>query len=277
MIFEKLQMPMHYRRFKPANELSHLVRYYWSFDARQHSVAQLIIQSFADRFPRLIFQDVDQFSSICNAHGKAMPVCYLSGIDTAPTTAVMAGAFSHFGVSFFPHALPVFFRIGATELANTMPDVECVTRDGLTELLRHQPHEQRVRLLNRYLLEKLKWSTSVDHLVHRLINDAQVHARSVNSLPAIYQVSERQLQRRFKQQVGVSLKKYQRVVRFEQTLTRLSGASYCDLTAIAADMDYTDQSHFIKEFNEFAGITPYAFVSRKNVGAESSSFLYLPD
>jgi AraC-like DNA-binding protein len=47
------------------------------------------------------------------------------------------------------------------------------------------------------------------------------------------------------------------------------------LTSIAFELGYTDQSHFIKEFQEFAGMSPYNFVRNKSVGAESSSFLYI--
>ena len=79
-----------------------------------------------------------------------------------------------------------------------------------------------------------------------------------------------------KKQVGVFLKGYQRVSRFELALKRLATVDYVELTSIAFELDYTDQSHFIKEFQEFAGMPPYNFVCNKSVGAESSSFLYIP-
>jgi AraC-like DNA-binding protein len=82
------------------------------------------------------------------------------------------------------------------------------------------------------------------------------------------------LQRRFKKQVGVPLKRYEHISRFELALNRLATVDYSELTSIAFELGYTDQSHFIKEFQEFAGMSPYHFVRNKSVGAESSSFLY---
>ena len=93
-------------------------------------------------------------------------------------------------------------------------------------------------------------------------------------LASSFRISERQLQRRFKKQVGVPLKRYERISRFELALNRLATVDYSELTSIAFELGYTDQSHFIKEFQEFAGMSPYNFVRNKSVGAESSSFLY---
>ncbi|MEJ7608231.1 MAG: helix-turn-helix domain-containing protein [Bryobacteraceae bacterium] len=60
----------------------------------------------------------------------------------------------------------------------------------------------------------------------------------------------------FREAVGLSPKVYCRVQRFQKALTGVAaktGASWVDL-AIAAG--YSDQSHFNREFREFAGVTP---------------------
>ena len=115
---------MQYRQYVPADSLRNLVRYYWSLDGRQFSISRLNILSFADRYPRLIFQDVDCFEPIIDDEtGKQMPLCYLKGVRTRPTEVFMQEAFSHFGVSFYPHALTTFFGMGADELTNLMPDI----------------------------------------------------------------------------------------------------------------------------------------------------------
>src|SRR5688572_14948883 len=93
------RLAMQYRQYAPIDSLKHLVRYYWSLDSRQYSISQLSIHSFADRYPRLIFQDIDCFEPIINETGEEMPLCYLKGMRTRPTEAFMHGAFSHFGVS----------------------------------------------------------------------------------------------------------------------------------------------------------------------------------
>ena len=265
---------MQYRQYAPIDSLKHLVRYYWSLDNRQYSISQLSIHSFADRYPRLIFQDIDCFEPIINETGEEMPLCYLKGVRTRPTEAFMHGAFSHFGVSFYPHALSAFFGIDSDELTNTVPNINLICRCDLGERLRFKTQVERVAILDSFLLEKMT-KMSLDFTVQSIIHK-KAGVGDMEMLASSLRISERQLQRRFKKQVGVSLKRYQRVSRFELALKRLATVDYGQLTSIAFELDYTDQSHFIKEFQEFAGMPPYNFVCNKSVGAESSSFLYIP-
>lgn len=264
---------MQYRQYAPIDSLKHLVRYYWSLDNRQYSIPQLSIRSFADRYPRLIFQDIDCFEPIINEAGEEMPLCYLKGVRTRPTEAYMHGAFSHFGVSFYPHALSTFFGIDSDELTNAVPNIDLVCRCDLGERLRFKTQVERVAILDNFLLEKMT-KVSLDSTVQRIIH--KMESGDMTMLSSSLRISERQLQRRFKKQVGVTFKRYQRISRFELALKRLATVEYSELTSIAFELDYTDQSHFIKEFQEFAETSPYNFVRKKSVGGESSSFLYIP-
>ncbi|QHT65251.1 helix-turn-helix transcriptional regulator [Rhodocytophaga rosea] len=265
---------MQYRQYTPIDSLKHLVRYYWSLDGRQDSISRLSIESFADRYPRLIFQDIDCFEPIINSTGEEMPLCYLKGVRTRPTEAFMHGAFSHFGVAFYPHALSNFFGIDSDELTDTTPNINLVCRCDLGERLRFKTHAERVAILDGFLLGKMT-KLCLDFTVQSIIHK-KGKVSDMEMLASALRISERQLQRRFKKQVGISLKRYQRVSRFELALKRLATVHYSELTSIAFELDYTDQSHFIKEFQEFAEMSPYNFVRNKSVGAESSSFLYIP-
>ncbi len=71
----------------------------------------------------------------------------------------------------------------------------------------------------------------------------------------------------FRDQVGVSPKRYARITRFSRTLVAIkSGAP---LAAVAADFGYTDQSHLTAEFREHAGFTPSAYVRALSYGGGS--------
>jgi AraC-like DNA-binding protein len=66
----------------------------------------------------------------------------------------------------------------------------------------------------------------------------------------------------FRDQVGVSPKRYARITRFSRTLAAIkSGAP---LAAVATDFGYTDQSHLTAEFREHAGFTPSAYVRARS-------------
>lgn len=68
--------------------------------------------------------------------------------------------------------------------------------------------------------------------------------------------SHRQFAVLFRQGVGLTPKLFCRVLRFQRVLHRIAtypAASWADLALFAG---YADQSHFNREFREFAGITP---------------------
>lgn len=269
---------MDYRQYIPSAELRRYVRYFWSFDCIQNAGTVFHIKSFADKYPRLIFQDLHGFESLKTLSNEKLPACYLSGIDTKHTDAIVQGNFSHFGVSFYPHGLAAFFGESPESLINTMPDIELICQCDVQDQLQHAAdHFERVAIMSKYLHHKLqeqKQDLLIDHLLHEHGLDFEI---PMHTLTKTYQVSQRSLQRRFKSAVGISHKKYQRILRFEESLKQLVNISYRELGAIAYELKFTDQSHFIKDFTEFSGMSPYAFVKRKSVGAESSSFIYTVD
>lgn len=270
---------MQYKIYPVCKELKPWVRYFWSYDATMGEKLTLHIRSFADRFPRLIYQDTDNYAPILGQqNSESRPRCYVSGIDTKPTDATWLGSFSHFGVSFFPHALPAFWGIDATMLTDVTPDITMLGKTDLPEKLRAaHSHKERVKHTSAYLIGKLqtrKQDVLLNDIFHLTPIDSPTKNISIDNLVKQYKLSERQLQRRFKANVGVSAKKLQRISRFENALQILSNTNYGMLTNIAYELGYTDQSHFIKDFTVFSGMTPYDFVQQKNLGSESSSFIY---
>jgi AraC-like DNA-binding protein len=69
-------------------------------------------------------------------------------------------------------------------------------------------------------------------------------------------LSERQLERRFLERVGVTPKRFATLRRFERAVAFTRTAP--SLTAVALDAGYYDQSHFIREFRRFTGVSPGA-------------------
>jgi AraC-like DNA-binding protein len=60
----------------------------------------------------------------------------------------------------------------------------------------------------------------------------------------------------FRAAVGLSPKRYARIVRFRGALARVATRSAPSWADLALAAGYSDQSHFNREFREFAGVTP---------------------
>jgi AraC-like DNA-binding protein len=74
--------------------------------------------------------------------------------------------------------------------------------------------------------------------------------------------SHRRFLQLFRQGVGLAPKTYLRVLRFQRVLPVLRSDPALSLAALAADLGYSDQSHFNREFLAFSGVTPLAYRQR---------------
>ena len=81
---------------------------------------------------------------------------------------------------------------------------------------------------------------------------------SISGIAAKHGMSGRTLERRFRSEVGMSPKMYQRVVRFRRAF-RLLEAGRGSSARIAAAAGYFDQAHLIRDFKQFTGASPRRF------------------
>ncbi len=75
--------------------------------------------------------------------------------------------------------------------------------------------------------------------------------------------SPRQFIDRFRHEVGFAPKTSARILRFTNVIERLQVSDRVCWADLAAEFGYYDQSHFVREFREFAGSTPTDFLGRK--------------
>jgi AraC-like DNA-binding protein len=69
-------------------------------------------------------------------------------------------------------------------------------------------------------------------------------------------LSVRQLERQFREQVGMSPKSLARLTRFEAAQRRIYEGGELSFTRLAHDLGYADQAHFTREFRAFAERSP---------------------
>jgi AraC-like DNA-binding protein len=115
-----------------------------------------------------------------------------------------------------------------------------------------------LELLEQWLVARLLAGPSphplTDSVLARL--DGGGSADRVEPLARSLGVSARYLNRLFRQEVGIPVKAFARVLRFQRALDSLLAPGRPDLAALAADCGYYDQAHMNREFREFSGLTP---------------------
>ena len=76
-------------------------------------------------------------------------------------------------------------------------------------------------------------------------------------------MSRRTLERRFLDSVGISPKRFARVIRFKATLKHLKRHDAAVKRQGYLDFGYYDQNHFIKDFRYFMGGTPSDYFTNR--------------
>jgi AraC-like DNA-binding protein len=131
---------------------------------------------------------------------------------------------------------------------------------GREALYRASSFSERCNLLSAVLLSELKYP-NVDRRLARFIKFAL--GASVSGFDSAklvrndFGISDRQLRRLGSLYLGLSIKDYLKVARFQTMLHLIvTKGSKCDWAA-----HYYDQSHFIREFKDLAGTTPGKFLN----------------
>jgi AraC-like DNA-binding protein len=88
-------------------------------------------------------------------------------------------------------------------------------------------------------------------------------AASVGGLARELGWSHRRLIARFREQIGMPPKTVARVLRFERVSKLLRGQAPTTLADVALECGYYDQAHLNRDFRDFAGTTPAAYVAAR--------------
>lgn len=85
-------------------------------------------------------------------------------------------------------------------------------------------------------------------------------AVSIQELCAQTGYSECYVRRVFHKMHGISPKTFEKIVRFQNTLEKMTQKKSGDYYDLALESGYYDQSHMVKEFRSFMGLTPETYM-----------------
>jgi len=182
-------------------------------------------------------------------------------IDTIEQARVM-------GVEFHPGGSYPLFNERVDLLAGRdvgLDDLLGSRNWRLREQLLHTPCPRlRLKLLERWLVGRLG-SVEVDPLVsHAIATLTRAPAQvRIAALARDSGTSLRRFGAVFREQVGLSPKRFARALRFRAVIDSVHRHERVDWAAVAVDCRFYDQPHLVREFRDFAGMTPTAYLARQ--------------
>jgi AraC-like DNA-binding protein len=190
---------------------------------------------------------------------------HVVGPITRPGSMPVAGRVELLGITFRPGWASLFLQAPAEEVTDqTIPldhfwgtagrDLEEQLREAITV-------RQRLRLIEQELLRRLSAAPPLDRTMPRIaaLVLRSGGAMTIEHLSTLSGFTRQHLARRFRRELGISPKLYCRLVRFQNTMNRLSIAPPRDWASVAVKLGYYDQAHLIADFKEFSGFTPTTF------------------
>jgi AraC-like DNA-binding protein len=241
--------PVRYQEFLPPRELSHAIECIWL-------LTPAAARSGLDRiYP-------DGASDIVNSGGN-VTVC-----GPAPSFRVISGIAPLVGFRIRRGTARTVLGISPTELARGAVSLGALCgrrgEEFANRLAELCASEIQIAPLCGLLAEQIPGPRELDEAVLAVIErmDRSGEGHPMESLASGVGLSERQLRRRFENQVGLGVKHYARMIRFQHFLDairrnkRQLGAALPGWAALGCDHGFSDQAHLIREIKAFAGLTP---------------------
>ena len=268
--FTILKIDTIFNFYKPKPPLSKFVDSFWLYEgyAPEQRTERILPTGTLElvinlRQNELLFYDAERPENCSRFSGAIVSGAHGRGLapDTAEEVFVI-------GVHFKPGGAFPFLGLPAGDLADTHVDLE--TLWGLSagrlreRLCEARTSAERFRLLQEALLSRLCHGVEQHYAVSAALemfvkNQAGPRVREAAKYLGL---SQRRFIQVFKAEVGITPKLFSRIQRFQQTRTFIQHNPSINWADLAVDFGYFDQSHFIREFLEFSGLSPTDYINR---------------
>jgi len=204
-----------------------------------------------------------------DANGKeTFAGAHFSGLSNDCRTIQQEGLLDVVGISFFSAGAYAVLKKPMWEFSNRIVELtEVLNHFESLGCLKYLPTDkERIDAVEHLLLQVIdKEEASIPLLQHFI---ASVYHSNmcirVNDYCRASGINQKTLERTFKKRVGISPKSFIRKTRFQQALGHAIDRNYNTLTALAYDMGYFDQTHFVKDFQYYMHTSPLKFAKANN-------------
>lgn len=270
--FTILKIDTRFNFYKPKPPLSKFVDNFWLYEGYEpeHKTERILPTGTLElvinlRQNELLFYDAERPES-CSRLSCAV-VSGASGRGFVPDTPEEVFII---GVHFKPGGAFPFLGLPAGELADTHVDLETLWGPSAGRLRERmceaRTSAERFQLLEEALLGRLCHGVQQHYAVSAALEifGKNQAGPTVGEAAKYLGLSQRRFIQVFKAEVGMTPKLFSRIQRFQQTRTFIQHNPSINWADLAVALGYFDQSHFIREFIEFSGLSPTDYLNRHN-------------
>lgn len=169
------------------------------------------------------------------------------------------------GIRFFAGGARDFFSMSVHELGDRAIPLEelwgSAARTFADETAQAATISEMAIVAEKHLLMNMREPSSSTALVRRCVRALEESGGrlSLEELQDISGRTQRQLERLFKEYVGMSPKRFTRTLRLNYLLKAVRNLDAVDWHDLVLALNYCDQPHLIREFRDFIGMSPASF------------------
>ena len=263
---------MRYLRQRPEPPFNQWIDWYWYYDGfmPDHRLDRVLPDGTFELIINLKDEPRHTFDPTSLRPERSYNGAWISGsqsrylvIDTAPNSSMM-------GVHFKPGGAAPFLGFPAEELAGRVEELDSLwgsTAGQLREaLLEAASPAAKFSALTQFLTCRLKKSNSRSHPVQAALARfaAEPQTATIAEFAQSLGISQKHFIHLFKNEVGLTPKRFCRISRFQRVLQDVQSCKQVQWSDVAVAGGFYDQSHLINEFEAFSGISPAAYMDRRN-------------
>lgn len=263
---------MRYTEYTPSQDLSPFIQCFWVMDGGEDIIekSELIVPGID---MGLVFHLKDTVWRIkANGEAEKAPRSFLLGFLTNYHFMKCRGKLKIFGARFHPYSFHYFVDYSVHHFNNSLISLDNIWgKPGLEleEKIIESSYNiaETILIMENFLRDILKdrRQRGADKVTHSAVQSIlkTQEETDVYELAQKMDISTRYLHQCFSDHVGVNPKLFSKLVRFHNSVKLVEQKRKESLTSVAYECGYFDQSHFIRDFKRFSGITPGKFINTK--------------
>lgn len=253
----------------PSKKLLPYIKHYLFLESEGHSIKKLRL--FSDGNTGMVFCFKDSLiSGVQDINSLSyLPNSFIYGQISEFKDLYLVNEASLIIVVFQPDGINRLLGISANEVRDKIISTEEMF--GLEGLMLHEKLfnqlnlEDKLDLLNTFFLKLTpKHSLSNQILIQASLNFIVKNKGTITIKQLVKHTgyTERHIERAFSESIGINPKKFGNIVKLHSFLKLLKDKSVQNnITAFCYEAGYSDQSHLIKEFRKYTGITPTQYLN----------------
>ncbi|PKA24846.1 DNA-binding protein [Leptospira sp. mixed culture ATI2-C-A1] len=162
-----------------------------------------------------------------------------------------------------------FFREPISDFYEKTISLGNLIPNHLLEILEEQlffakSNEECILLIEKFLIQNKK-NRTIDPRIHSTLQKINLSKGQIrmNDIKQGLPISLDSLEKKFKETIGITPKQYANLVRIHKLIQSYSKQT--NLTYLAGEAGYFDQSHFNREFKLFTGESPKLFFKKPQI------------